>query len=123
AGAAVKEIVREADELSFALSHESVDRLALVEEARPGRLGDLRRQRVGARAPVEGVVALPEREPLGAVGRRDRSDRGHDGSLRARQLEPPTDEVCEPRAVRAAYSSFGSNTCRPRYMPVLRFTW
>ena len=61
--AAVEDVVDDPDQLPIDLGDRAVHRLVRRVEALPGRGGDLVRE-VGA---VEGLVTLPERQPLGEV--------------------------------------------------------
>src|SRR6185437_15606468 len=86
--AAMVEVVNEAHHCARLLRHERVHRLRGIEEALPGRLGDFLRERGDTTAPVEGVVAIPERAPRLVVGAADgpglHRGAGHDfSSLKA----------------------------------------
>ena len=71
----------------FILGHQGVDRFGGVKETRPGRIGDGSRQRSLAGAAVEGVAAVPEGLPGGAVGRLEGADLDHvGGSNETRRL-------------------------------------
>jgi hypothetical protein len=69
----VEEEVDDAHEAPVPFGHQGVDRLVIVEEPRPGGLGDLSGERGRPRAAVEGVVAVPQREPGRVIAPRDRS--------------------------------------------------
>src|SRR5215469_7833372 len=78
--AAVEQIVGEADELAAVFRDQRMHGLVWVEEPRPGHPGDLRWQGREARAAVEGVVAVPERQPLREIRRRHRANDRRAGS-------------------------------------------
>src|SRR5260370_23476317 len=66
-GAAVKQVVCQAEQLSVAFRDKTMDRFIGVEEARPRhscRLGS-KRGRTGP--PVKRIVSVPQREPLVVV--------------------------------------------------------
>jgi hypothetical protein len=58
------EVVRQAEEATRCFGHKAMHRLVVVEEARPRRFCHRHRYRRRADALVEGVVALPQRQPL-----------------------------------------------------------
>src|SRR6185503_4583883 len=74
-GAAVKEVVAQAEHLAVALRYDAVHRLAGIEETAPCRLRDLVRKRGRAGTLVEGVVFVPERFPGVVVIGFDRPNR------------------------------------------------
>ena len=79
-GAAVEEVVGQAQQAPVLLGDQGVDRFMGVEEPRPGRGGDRRVEVRLALAAVEGVLAVPQGKPLGVVFAGDRADgEGHDG--------------------------------------------
>jgi hypothetical protein len=84
-GAAVKQVMHEADELlafgGLRAGHEGMHGLIFVKEALPSGLRDLIGQGARAFAAIEGVVGIPEQLPSGKVGGLDRADvdvRWHD---------------------------------------------
>src|SRR6266568_5310513 len=66
-GAAVEDVVRQAEQLAVALSDQSMHRLICIEEACPGHPRDFRGKRGWTRPPVECVVPLPQGKPLVVV--------------------------------------------------------
>jgi hypothetical protein len=70
-GAAVKQVMHEADELlafgGLQAGHEGMHGLAAVKETLPSGLRDLIGQGGGAFAAIEGVVGIPKRLPSGKV--------------------------------------------------------
>ena len=75
-GAAVVEVVDQTDNGAFAFGDQCEDRIFVVEEPRPGGASDLERQGGFAGSTIEGVVAVPEREPGIEVGRADCANAG-----------------------------------------------
>ena len=63
-GAAVKQVIGQANYLSFMFRDHRKYRLDGIEEAFPGCLGNFLRQSGCSSPPVESVVAIPERKPL-----------------------------------------------------------
>ena len=70
----MEEEVDDADEAAVPLGHQGVDRLVLVEEPGPGGLSDLGGKGGRPGAAVEGVVAIPQRQPGRVIAPRDRTD-------------------------------------------------
>src|SRR5262249_4344662 len=73
-GAAVEEIVHQANELATAFGDERVDGLVTCEEPRPGAARHLDRKRRRPNALVELVVPVPKREPALVITTLDGTD-------------------------------------------------
>src|SRR5689334_10256133 len=84
-GAAVEEVVHEADYLSRLLCNKGMDRFAWIEEPLPGRLGNALGKRRASLASIKGVVGIPERPPALVVGLRDGPDRDYSHEFQMRR--------------------------------------
>src|SRR5437868_5025874 len=73
-GAAMKEIMRQSEQLAAALGNQRMHRLIRVEEARPGHRGDVARERGRPRPSVKRIVSVPQRKPSVVVLPRDETD-------------------------------------------------
>ena len=74
-GAAVEEIVREAEQFPAALRDQPMHRLIGIEEARPRHSRDVGGKRGRTRAAVKRVVSVPQGQPLVVVPPGDETDR------------------------------------------------